>query len=362
MTHDADLLVRVLLAPEQVLRLDASGWDLLIRQARAAQLLPRLATTLDDTGLWPRLPAAPARHLRAALKAQRRQRQAVRLEVDCLQEALSSRGIPLVLLKGAAYEMAELPPARSRLYNDLDILVPRERRHEAELALLMHGWATVPLDAYDERYYRRWMHELPPLRHRERQSVVDIHHNLVPDTARIHPDPERLLAAAEPCPGQPDVRVLAPADLILHSVVHLFNDGEFDHGLRDLLDIDDLVRHFLPADEDWRALLDRAHELDLGRPLHHALRCLRRTLDTPMSAAASAALDRGAGPVPLRRLMDALFVRGLRPDHVSCSDRKTALARWLLFVRGHYLRMPLHLLLPHLLRKALVRARPREPA
>ncbi len=362
MSRDADLLVRVLLAPEQVLRLDASGWDLLIRQARAAQLLARMATAIDDAGLWSRIPAAPARHLRSALKAQSRQRQAVRLEVDCLQEALSGVGIPLVLLKGAAYEMAELPPARSRLYNDLDVLVPRERRHEAELALLMHGWATVPLDAYDERYYRRWMHELPPLRHRERQSVVDIHHNLVPDTARIHPDPQRLLAATEPCPGRADVHVLAPADLILHSVVHLFNDGEFDHGLRDLLDIDDLARHFLRADADWQALVERARELDLGRPLHHALRCLRRTLDTPVPDPALIALERDAGPARLRRSMDALFARGLRPDHASCSDRATALARWLLFVRGHYLRMPLHLLLPHLLRKAVARVRPREPA
>jgi len=35
--------------------------------------------------------------------------------------------------------------------------------------------------------------------------------------------------------------------------------------------------------------------------------------------------------------------------------RCTGPARWLLYVRGHALRMPLHLVLPHLLRKAWLR-------
>src|SRR3546814_9997045 len=43
------------------------------------------------------------------------------------------------------------------------------------------------------------------------------------------------------------------------------------------------------------------------------------------------------------------------PDHESCDGSLTAAARWLLYVRAHYLRMPLPLLLPHLLRKSLHR-------
>jgi hypothetical protein len=39
----------------------------------------------------------------------------------------------------------------------------------------------------------------------------------------------------------------------------------------------------------------------------------------------------------------------------------TGLARWLLYVRGHYQRMPLRLLVPHLVRKAVVSFLP-EPA
>jgi hypothetical protein len=61
-------------------------------------------------------------------------------------------------------------------------------------------------------------------------------------------------------------------------------------------------------------------------------------------------------PSPLAaRCLDALFSRALLPDHDSCDDPLTGTARWLLYVRAHYLRMPLHLLLPHLLRKSFIR-------
>ena len=51
-------------------------------------------------------------------------------------------------------------------------------------------------------------------------------------------------------------------------------------------------------------------------------------------------------------LMDALFLRALRPTHASTSDGWTPLARWLLYVRGHWMRMPPKLLILHLARKA----------
>jgi len=53
--------------------------------------------------------------------------------------------------------------------------------------------------------------------------------------------------------------------------------------------------------------------------------------------------------------MDALFVPALYPAHPSCDIALTGLARWALYVRAHYLRMPWHLPLPHLARKAVRR-------
>ena len=44
--------------------------------------------------------------------------------------------------------------------------------------------ATTHHSAYDQRYYREWMHELPPLLHVRRQTALDVHHAIAPETAR----------------------------------------------------------------------------------------------------------------------------------------------------------------------------------
>jgi hypothetical protein len=150
------------------------------------------------------------------------------------------------------------------------------------------------------------------------------------------------------------LQVLAPVDMILHSATHLFSDGELEHGLRDLSDLDGLLRHFSGEPDFWRRLADRAREIDLARPLYYALRYTRRILGTPVPDSAVAMADAGLPPRLLAWLMDELFMRALRPDHPSCADAFTPAARWLLYVRSHWLRMPPLLLVQHLLHKALV--------
>jgi hypothetical protein len=100
------------------------------------------------------------------------------------------------VLKGAAYVAAGLPAAAGRLFNDIDLLVPREQLPQAESALMLAGWHASGLSEYDKRYYRRWMHEIPPLQHVQRDTVIDLHHAILPETARYHPDTARLRSRA----------------------------------------------------------------------------------------------------------------------------------------------------------------------
>ena len=104
---------------------------------------------------------------------------------------------------------AELPPSRGRLLSDVDLLVPRERLDSFEQTLLGHGWESVKLEEYDQRYYRTWMHELPPLSHPERGLEVDIHHTISPLTSRLSPDPARLIADSIPL-ADSRLRILQP--------------------------------------------------------------------------------------------------------------------------------------------------------
>jgi hypothetical protein len=219
------------------------------------------------------------------------------------------------------------------------------------------------MDPYDERYYRRWMHQLPPLSNANRQSTIDVHHTIVPSTARAALAGDTLVEEAIELPRKPGLAVLAPPDMVLHSAVHLFNEGEFPRGLRDLDDLNLLLRHFGREPGFWDRLASRAEALGLTRPLFYTLRYAEALLGTPVPQSLSRAMSRHGPDGPGLWVMDGLFERALRSPHANCHDALTGTALTLLYMRAHYLRMPLHLLIPHLIRKAL---RPRrelpEPA
>lgn len=332
-------------------------WALLISQARQARLLGRLATTLQDRGELTAVPEAPRRYLEGALATAERQRNQVRWEIDRLRVALADVEGPIVLLKGGAYVAAALPPARGRLFGDIDFMVPQAQLPAVEGSLLAGGWTHQSLDPYDDRYYRRWMHELPPFKHVWRHTWLDVHHTITPPTSRHAVDAAPLFAAAVPVPGLPRFAVLAPCDMVLHSAAHVMLDGELPHGLRDLLDLDDLLRHFAAADAGfWPALAGRAAALKLDPLLMLALRQLERITATTVPQEAAAAFARLARP---GALAESLLERVVRPVHPSCDDPGTRLARQLWYLRAHRLRMPASQLAGHLARKAWMRLRAR---
>ncbi len=356
-----DLLACTLRSPDSVSRFSSGEWDTLVRQARAAGLLARLAHRFHRHGLTATIPGVARWHFDAARTLADKQRTAVCWELQQIRAALADLDGPLIVLKGAAYVAADLPAAEGRLFNDIDILVPREHLPQAESSLMLAGWHASGLSEYDKRYYRRWMHEIPPMQHIQRATVIDVHHAILPDTARYHPDSAKLRSRAVAVVGLPGVYVLAAEDRILHSAAHLFHDGELPHGLRDLTDLDLLLRDAAADREFWPRLAARAGELQLSRPLFYALRYLRYFLDTPIPGSMIATLDGAAPNRATLALMDGIFRRALAPAHASCTDAFTPAARLAAFIRAHWLRMPPRLLIPHLLHKALVSPYQRAP-
>lgn len=344
-----DALLLALREPGVMLDFDAVTWDRVVRQARAAGLLGRLGALA--AGFAERLPAAVRHHLEAALGIAEQQRRAVRWELKHLGAALRDSEGPVVLLKGAAYAAADLAPAAGRTFTDIDLLVPRAQLGATESALMLGGWITSPHDAYDLRYYREWMHELPPMRHIRRLTWLDVHHNILPESARRKTQPALILAASLPLPEFPRFSIPEPADQVLHSATHLFHEGEWQHGLRDLVDLDALLRVYGGDAAFWPRLLARAETLNLGRPLYYALRYARRVLHTPIPDDVEAACPERPGQlanVPL----DALFLPAFASAHADCRGTFSSTAAFALYVRSHWLRMPAHLLIPHLLHKA----------
>jgi hypothetical protein len=346
------LLLRALREPSVLAQVGAGGWELLIRQARKADLLARLALRVREAADI-HVPGAALVHLDSALLLAVAQRDEVLRELRHVLAALQPLGVEPVLLKGAAYVAAGLAPAEGRMFNDIDLLLPKPVLPQAEAQLMLHGWATTHHSPYDQRYYRQWMHELPPLRHVQRQSVLDLHHAILPETARLRPDPAKLIVAAVAARECPGWRVLSPTDLLLHSACHLIHNDDSSHALRDLTDVDLLLRSIGPQEGFWAGLLSRAVELQLARPLYYTLRQCVTLLGTPVPPAVlKEVTGRGAPPRWRGALMDALWRRALLGVHPSMAPAGAAAARGMLYVRAHWLRMPPLLLARHLTVKA----------
>ncbi|HVF65623.1 MAG TPA: nucleotidyltransferase family protein, partial [Casimicrobiaceae bacterium] len=200
-----------------------------------------------------------------------------------------------------------------------------------------------------------WMHELPPMRHVTRGTVVDVHHAILPLTARISPDSRKLLASSRPIVDDSAFKILSPVDMVLHAASHLFHNEELSSGLRDLIDLDSLLNEFSAEQDFWKRLIDRAFELQLSRALYYALHCLIGILATSIPGGVLAAISSASPPRAVAALMSVLFARALRPHHPSARDALTPIAVKLLYVRAHWLRMPPLLLLRHLTIKAFRR-------
>lgn len=352
MTAGRDLVRATLRDPASAVSLTLPDWDLLVRQARRADLLARIALLLDRAGLLGRVPSGPRRHLDAAvMHAQAQQREILR-EVAHIERALEPLALRPVLLKGAAYVLTGGAAALGRIFDDVDLMVPKARLPEVESHLMMGGWVSTHLSPYDQRYYREWMHELPPMQHGVRQSVLDVHHAILPETAHVRPDSALLMDSARGVAGRPAWRVLAPIDMLLHSMTHLFHNEELSHGLRDISDIDLMLRHEAGTSGFWDELQQRAMTLGLHRTLHHGLQQAHRVLGSPVpgKALASAAHHASAGPVDA--LMQSLWDATLRSPHSTARTTLSPVAEFLLYVRAHGLRMPPSLLLQHLAVKA----------
>ena len=345
----------VLAKPQLLQECSLRDWDRLLPWARRVGVVAKFYTYLEAQGQLDRIPTQVQPHLEAAAIIAGEHERRTRWECNRIQRALfdlPDRDFPVVLLKGAAYVMSNLPCAHGRLVSDVDILVPKPHLATIEQVLHQHGWDTVKKSDYDETYYRQWMHELPPMRHRLRGTIVDVHHTILPETSRLKPDPVKLFAASRPLPGTP-FGTLCPADMVLHSATHAFQE-ELANPLRDLLDLHELFTHFGVREPDfWATLPQRARQLDLTRPLFYALRFTQRFLHTPLPPYVTPAQGPAAPPPPVQAQNDRHVDQVTQAEYPRRAGPATA--RWLLYIRSHWLRMPPLLLARHLSRKALIR-------
>lgn len=317
---DGWLLASVMRTPARAADLEAAGWTGLIAIARAEQMIGTLAARLQGVAV----PAQVARILDDARTSAAQGQIAATWEAEVARRVLSHVGERLILLKGTAFAVAGLRAGLGRSIGDLDILVPKNALARVEAALLDAGWEWVKPDPYDDAYYRTWMHELPPLIHRDRDRMIDVHHTILPPTARITPDPVALLAdAVEIAPG---MFALSPLDMLVHAAAHLFADGDLAGGMRNLWDV-----HCLIEECGTDGLEERARHHGLEREVARAVRL------------ATALYGKEGSVGGIDRIY--LFRLTARDEWGRATRPVTRMA---FYIRSHWLRMPPGLLARHL--------------
>jgi hypothetical protein len=332
---NGQLLVRALRDPASLG--PDTDWSGLISAARAEQLAGSLAMRMEGIAV----PSRVAAIFESARRDSAYMRTQALWEAEMARRALAPLGVPVVLLKGTAFHAAGLDACKGRSVGDLDILVPRADIARVETALIHAGWERMKAaEGYDDLYYRQWMHELPPLIHRTRDRMIDVHHTILPLTARPTPDAGAMLADSVAL--ESGHRILSPVDIIVHAAAHLLADGDLAGGLRNLWDIDRLLRQFAAGDPDfWTRLDARARQHQLAGPVARALRLSHNLYGTPLRAGAETRLS----------VTDGLFRARLLARNAWGQEERKGL-RFAFYVRSHWLRMPPLMLARHLWTKA----------
>lgn len=311
--------------------LDAAAWEEVISVARAEALATTLAERLANAAV-PEAVAALFADLSAAGPVQ--QTQAL-WEAEMARRTLTPVGVRFVLLKGTAYAAANLPNAAGRQIGDLDILIDADDLPRAEAALLAAGWEWVKSDPYDDAYYRNHMHELPPLIHRERDRMIDVHHTILPLTHRARPDAAAMLAdAVQSLPGgNGSFLLLSPPDMVIHCAAHVMADGDLAGGLRNLWDF-----HLLAdlREDEWQRAVERASRQKLAEPLCRCAR-LATYLFGEQTVRDNVSLT----------LTDRMFLRAITARDDWARPTRPIL-RLAFYIRSHWLRMPMPMLARHL--------------
>lgn len=350
---DREVFLQVLRDPTRLVEFDLHRWDAFLPMADQIAMLPRLVEVLDAAGLSSSVPKRLEGHFESARIRSRRQRRVVYWEVEQLDTFLAELEIPIILLKGAAYLLRGLDTSLGRMYSDIDILVPKASIQDVARILKSHGWEQPEELSGQEEYFRRWMHEILPLMHTRRGTKIDVHHNILPRTDALQFDPRMLLENAEPIRDGSRICALAPVDMVLHNIVHLFRNGHYHRAFRDLLDLDTLLEELSQEDgEFFDKLICRAEELNLLTPCYLAFRYARKHLDTQIPPDIAARSEKGKPKWPPVWVLDQLFRYASFPSQLTGNENARRWSLWLLE------RYPLSLLrksvLPKLERKGIV--------
>lgn len=330
--------------PNSVSSWTLKDWEKQLLLIRYSRLLGTFHHLLKGAGISSTLPEPVIFHLESATTHAERQANQVRFEASELGTLLRSKeSITGILLKGAAYTINNTQNSQGRICSDIDLLVSKQELAAAESLLLKNLWRHQKITDYDDKYYREFAHEIPPLLHLERATVLDLHHNIYLPISGRAPDMDAFLKHTQDTPY--GLKTLTPPAAFVHSVIHLFLNEEINFGLRDTVDQWLLAVEFAD-DKFWNDVYDLCRSNGFLFELSLTVAIINAFYDYPVPQLLHEKCS-GVFKSFSFRWWKTIYQHALIPAHTSSDTPLARLCRFMVFIRGHWIKMPLPILLKH---------------
>jgi hypothetical protein len=276
--------------------------------------------------VYPQLAPHATQEFAAAWHSSWAHAQSLAAELESVLAAFAKAGIEVMPLKGPVLAEALFGDVAARTSIDLDVLVQRHDLAAAQTVLTSSGFEAEPITkpisglAYDMPFRRG-------------EVLLELHTAFGrPELCPLNSDDAWSRSRTDTFRGQP-IRIMAEEDSILYLSYHLLR-----HDCARLQWIADLARALaiLAAKDSGEALLNSAHNLSVDQLLFFAAALAAETLQTPLPAALSTALQHQPKIVASARefLEQSLAFQGpgdssaARPAHAAWSFYSTERSLW----------------------------------
>lgn len=336
-------IIQLYTDPQLATSVSLRQWESLILIMRSEQLLARFGYRFREAGVLAALEKCVQRHFENAITLAEHQHTQIRYEAEKLSSYLKGKTKKLVFLKGGAYVLSNCSASIGRTCGDVDVIVEKSDITAVEQALILAGWCHKDINDYDDQYYRKWAHEIPPLTHGVRGTVLDLHHNLVPIISGRMVDTEVLFRYTKT--HSHGIETLTEPAMFVHSSIHLFFNEDFKYAFRDFFDLYLLSKG--KSSEFWIEVINISKALNFKSEIEKSIRYLALCFELKLPSEIICLLDKKLFDLE-HSFKDKVFISGLSPKHYLSTDFFGITSAWLLMLRGHYLKMPLPILFYHL--------------